>query len=66
MLNIAIPSISKILVEFESYDLPETTIKQEIFRNYFSKFFNFTLYIVLNSKLVKYAGFIDDIFGTQF
>ena len=41
-------------------------IQQEIIRNYVSKFFTLTLYIFLNSDFVKYAGFVDDTFGTSF
>jgi len=56
-----IPEITKFLIDFEEYDYPENTTKQEIIRNYISYMTNLTIFTIL-----AYRGLYNIVLLTEY
>ena len=65
-INIFVPTIIKILVEFENWDFPETNIQQKIWRIYILKFMNLAIYTLLSYDGLYNIEFFNHLFGTSF
>ena len=61
-----IPELTKFLIDFEEWDYPEDSTKQEILRNYISYITNLIIFTILAYRGLYNIKFIDDIFGTNF
>jgi hypothetical protein len=66
IFNVLLPTVTKLLVEFEKWDFPETIIKNEIWRNYFQKFINLTVFVVISMNGLLDTSYIDSVLGTSF
>ena len=60
------PEVTKFLIDFEEWDYPEDSTKQEILRNYISYMTNLVVFTILAYRGLYNIAFIDDIFGSSF
>jgi hypothetical protein len=65
LLNVIIPSLTKIHAKIENYDFPETRIKMEIWRSYISKMFNLFLFLALNMPNLSEALGLSDMIKSE-
>ena len=66
VINLCIPTLTKIFTAIEAWDYKETEIKNEIWRSYISKLFNLGLFIRLNFSPMFINETFSNLLGLEF